>query len=184
MRALLSDMSQSDHPGKATVVIGDNENASGLSYANSVGIKTLNIEFKQFKCRDSFENRLITELTALDIEVVCLAGFMRILSKKFVHKFRNKIINIHPSLLPFFKGLKTHNKVLQAGMAIHGVTVHKVTEELDSGQIIGQAIIPVLQDDTPESLAKRLLPLEHRLYKRSLRNFILKETKPFLLDHS
>ena len=115
------------------------------------------------------------------IELVCLAGFMRILTADFVRGWEGRMLNIHPSLLPLFRGLDTHARAIDSGMAIHGCTVHEVTADLDAGPILGQAVIPILPEDTPDSLATRLLPVEHRLYPEALRRFAAGTRTPFAL---
>lgn len=174
MVALAKSM-EPDHPAEPVLVLSSNPQAAGLKKANAMGIPTVALDHRKFiDNRDEFENELHKALLKSAPDIICLAGFMRILSPAFVGKWAGKILNIHPSILPLFPGLHTHQRALDAGMAVHGCTVHLVTPELDSGPILGQAVIPVKQADTANDLAKRLLPLEHRLYPQVLRNFAAK----------
>ena len=129
------------------------------------------MDHRAFRDRAGFEAAVAAHLRESGAELVCLAGFMRMLTPGFVGAWAGRILNIHPSILPLFPGLDTHARALAAGMAVHGCTVHEVTPELDSGPILGQAVIAVEPDDTPASLAARLLPVEHRLYPAVLRRF-------------
>ncbi|ELU03303.1 hypothetical protein CAPTEDRAFT_51446, partial [Capitella teleta] len=144
-----------------SLVIANRPDAAGLAWAKEQGLPTLLIDHKQFSDRLSFEQALLEALDREKIELVVLAGFMRLLSAEFVARFPKRIINIHPSLLPAYKGLDTHKRVLEAGDKYHGCTVHIVTEALDDGPILAQSKLEVYAGDTPESLAERLLPLEH-----------------------
>jgi phosphoribosylglycinamide formyltransferase-1 len=168
MEALLEDMADPSHPGTPAVVISNREDAGGLAKARAQGVPTAVVPHKG-RPRAAFEAQLAAELARARAEIICLAGFMRILSAGFVQRRAGRILNIHPSLLPLFPGLDTHAQALAAGVAIHGCSVHEVTAELDAGPILGQAAIPVRPEDTPETLAARLLPLEHRLYPAALR---------------
>jgi phosphoribosylglycinamide formyltransferase-1 len=168
MQALLEDMAAPDHPGEPALVLSNVETAGGLAKAEAQGVPTAVVSHKG-RPRAAFEAQLAAELARARAELICLAGFMRILTPGFVQRRAGRILNIHPSLLPLFPGLDTHAQALAAGVAIHGCTVHEVTPELDAGPILGQAAIPVLPSDTPETLAARLLPLEHRLYPAVLR---------------
>lgn len=168
MQALLEDMADPDHPGEPALVLSNREDAGGLAKAEARGVPTAIVPHKG-RPRAAFEAQIAAELARARAEVICLAGFMRILTPGFVQRRAGRILNIHPSLLPLFPGLNTHQQALDAGVAIHGCTVHEVTPQLDAGPILGQAAIPVLPDDTPQTLAARLLPLEHRLYPAVLR---------------
>jgi len=171
MVALARDM-DTGHPGEAVLVLSNNPGAGGLVKAADMGIPTAIVDHRPFKGdREAFEVELHKALLAANPDIICLAGFMRILTPDFTAKWEGKMLNIHPSILPLFMGLHTHQRALDAGMAVHGCTVHRVTAELDGGPILGQAVIPVLAGDTPDDLAARLLPMEHRLYPAVLRKF-------------
>ncbi len=150
-------------------VISNRADATGLFHAQVANIPTAVLEHAQFANREAFDNALSELIDSFAPDVVVLAGFMRILSPAFVQHYAGRLINIHPSLLPEFKGLNTHQRVLEAGCRYHGATVHYVTEELDSGAILAQAQLEVLAEDTPDSLAARVLTLEHQLYPMVLR---------------
>ncbi|MCK4861645.1 MAG: phosphoribosylglycinamide formyltransferase [Rhodobacteraceae bacterium] len=171
MVALTQDM-DAGHPAEPVLVLSNNPNAGGLAKAADMGIPTVVVDHRPFKGnREAFEAELHAALLAANPDIICLAGFMRILTPEFTAKWEGKMLNIHPSILPLFTGLHTHQRALDAGMAVHGCTVHRVTAELDGGPILGQAVIPVHADDTPDNLAARLLPMEHRLYPMVLRKF-------------
>lgn len=176
MVALVRDMA-GDHPAEPVLVLSNNPDAGGMDKAADMGIATGVIDHRPFKGdRDAFEVELHTALKVVDPDIICLAGFMRILTPQFIAKWEGKILNIHPSILPLFTGLHTHKRALDAGMSVHGCTVHCVTAELDGGPILGQAVIPVLATDTVNDLAARLLPMEHRLYPAVLRKFANNDT--------
>lgn len=183
MVALAKDMT-GDHPAEPVLVLSNNPEAGGLSKAAEMGIPTAIVDHRPFKGnREAFEVELHAALLAADPDIICLAGFMRILTPEFIEKWSGKMLNIHPSILPLFTGLHTHQRALDAGMAVHGCTVHKVTSELDGGPILGQAVMPVANTDTADDLAVRLLPLEHRLYPAVLRKFAVgDETKVSLFS--
>ncbi len=171
MVALARDM-DATHPAEPVLVLSNNPDASGLVKADDMGIPTAVVDHRPFKGnREAFEAELHTALLAANPDIICLAGFMRILTPGFIANWEGKILNIHPSILPLFTGLHTHQRALDAGMAVHGCTVHRVTAELDGGPILGQAVIPLHAGDTPDDLAARLLPMEHRLYPAVLRKF-------------
>ncbi len=171
MVALAKDMGAT-HPAEPVLVLSNNPDAGGLAKAADMGIATAVVDHRPFKGdREAFESELHSALLTANPDIICLAGFMRILTPEFTAKWEGKMLNIHPSVLPLFTGLHTHQRALDAGMAVHGCTVHQVTAELDAGPILGQAVIPVLADDTPDDLAARLLPMEHRLYPAVLRKF-------------
>jgi phosphoribosylglycinamide formyltransferase-1 len=160
------------HPAEPVLVLSNNPDAGGLAKAADMGIPTAVVDHRPYKGnREAFEAELHTALLAASPDIICLAGFMRILTPEFTAKWEGKMLNIHPSILPLFTGLHTHQRALDAGMAVHGCTVHRVTAELDGGPILGQAVIPVRAGDTPDDLAARLLPMEHRLYPAVLRKF-------------
>ena len=171
MVALARDM-DAGHPAEAVLVLSNNPDAGGLAKAAELGIPTTVVDYRPFKGnREAFETELHSALLVANPDIICLAGFMRILTPEFTAKWEGKMLNIHPSILPLFTGLHTHQRALDAGMAVHGCTVHRVTAELDGGPILGQAVIPVQTGDMPDDLAARLLPMEHRLYPAVLRKF-------------
>lgn len=169
MAALLDDMAKGSHPAAPAVVIADRPDAPGLERAEARGVPAVTVERKAFPGRAAFEAALGAELARARAELICLAGFMRILTPGFVQRRAGRILNVHPSLLPLFPGLDTHARALEAGVAVHGCTVHEVTAELDAGPILGQAAVPVHADDTAEVLAARVQAAEHRLYPAVLR---------------
>lgn len=171
MTSLVDDMAR-DNFAEPVLVLANNPDAGGLSKAAERGIPTAVIDHRPFKGnREGFEAALHSALLAAAPDIICLAGFMRILTPDFIDKWQGKMLNIHPSILPLFRGLHTHRRALDAGMCVHGCTVHEVTGELDGGPILGQAVIPVHAGDSPDDLAARLLPMEHRLYPAVLRKF-------------
>ena len=182
MRALIQDMAHNNHSAEPALVLSDTIDANGIAFAKEKKILTKIVNYRTFESREIFEERLIQHILDSNIDLICLAGFMRILSPRFVKRFKNSILNIHPSLLPLFPGLNTHKKVLTSGMALHGATVHIVTNELDGGEILGQCIVPVLKGDTQNTLAARLLKKEHILYPKVVRKFINGEYDPILLS--
>ncbi|NPA52213.1 MAG: phosphoribosylglycinamide formyltransferase [Aquificae bacterium] len=151
------------------VVLSNNPNAQGLKIAKNYGIKTFYIDPNSFESRESFDQKLIEILQNHSIDLVVLAGYMRILSDRFIEEFEGKLINIHPSLLPAFQGLKPQKRALEYGAKYSGCTVHFVTKELDSGPIIIQAVVPILPDDTEETLSKKILKYEHRIYPQVIK---------------
>jgi len=168
MASLLTAASQPDYPAEIVVVVSNNPAAGGLQRARELGVETEVIDHKQFGSKAQFEDALHAKLEETGIEIVCLAGFMRLLSETFVDRWRDRLINIHPSLLPAFTGLNTHARALEAGVKVHGCTVHFVRAAMDDGPIIAQAAVPVLPGDTPEALAERVLAAEHKLYPQAL----------------
>ncbi len=161
-----------DHPARPCLVLSNRPDAGGLAKAADLGIPTAVVDHKAFgKDRAAFEAALHAELLKANPDIICLAGFMRILAPEFMAKWAGKMLNIHPSLLPKYKGLNTHARAIEAGDTHSGCSVHEVTAELDGGPILGQAKIAILPDDTPETLAARILPLEHALYPAVLRRF-------------
>ena len=169
MVSLVKASRHRDYPADISLVISNNPDAPGLAKARELGVMAMSINYKNFKNRLSFDMALDSVLQAAQIEMVCCAGFMRILTPEFTSRWQGKLLNIHPSLLPKYKGLNTHQKALDAGDKEHGCTVHYVTPELDSGEIILQHKIKVLNTDTADSLAARLLPLEQKLYPIALK---------------
>lgn len=165
MQALL----EAKLPCRIAAVISNRVDAEGLSIAKAHGIPTAVVEHLNYADRDSFDTALAQSIDAFDPDFVALAGFMRILSAGFVARYHGRLINIHPSLLPAYGGLNTHARALHDGVKIHGCTVHFVTPDLDHGPIIIQAAVPVLQDDTEQTLAARVLHEEHRIYPQAMR---------------
>lgn len=181
MVALVRDMADPDHPAAPCLVLSNRPGAAGLARAEALGVPTAVVDHKAYPSREAFEAELDARLAAAGAEIVVLAGFMRVLTPGFVEGWRGRMLNIHPSILPLFPGLDTHARALAAGMMVHGCTVHEVTPELDSGPILGQAVIPVEAGDTPETLAARLLVQEHRLYPAALRRFAAGDRRPLAL---
>jgi len=169
LAALIAAAQAPDYPAEIVLVVSNRPEAAGLAYASEHGIASEIADHKAFATKAEFEARLQAVLSVAGIELVCLAGFMRLLSGEFVELWQNRIINIHPSLLPAFRGLDTHVRALAAGVCIHGATVHFVRHETDEGPIVAQAAVPVLPDDNAERLAARVLRAEHRLYPMALR---------------
>jgi len=171
-----------DHPARPVLVLSNDPQAAGLSRARDLGVATEAVDHKPFgKDRAAFEAALLPVLEAARPDVVCLAGFMRVLTPQFVDRFKGRMLNIHPSLLPLYKGLNTHARAISAGDPEAGCSVHEVTAELDGGPILGQARVPVLPGDTPDTLGARVLPLEHRLYPAVLRRFASGDHTPVYL---
>ena len=168
MMALVEAARDTDFPAEIVTVISNRPDAAGLAWAESQGIATLAIDHKAYARREDFEDALHQALTSAGVELVCCAGFMRLMTASFVDGWYGRMLNIHPSILPSFKGLATHEQALAAGVKITGCTVHFVVPEMDSGPIIAQAAVPVADDDTPDSLAERILAAEHKLYPHAL----------------
>ena len=169
MQALIEDCAQADSPAEIALVISNKADAGGLAWARAADIATDVVSHRAFADRAAFDAEIDAKLRAAGIQLVCLAGFMRILSDEFVAAWRDRMINIHPSLLPSFRGLDTHARALASGVRLHGCTVHFVRPEMDTGPIILQAAVPVEATDTPDSLAARVLSAEHRIYPLALR---------------
>lgn len=169
LRSLLETASEPGFPAEIVTVIANRPGAGGLDHAAAFGVAAQTIDHTAFPDRVAFEAALTEALETAGAELVCLAGFMRVLSESFVSRWRGRIINIHPSLLPLFPGLDTHARALAAGVKLHGCSVHFVNEGVDEGAILGQAAVPVLAGDTPDRLAARVLRAEHRLYPHCLR---------------
>ena len=172
MVALLSAMQGPGHPAEPVLVLSNNIDAPGLTRARAMGVPVTAIDHRPFRgdraAHDAEVDRALRDAGA---ELVACAGYLRIMTDRLVESWAGRMLNVHPSLLPLFKGLRTHERALQAGVAIHGCTVHEVVPELDSGRILGQAAVPVLPGDTPERLAARVLAEEHRLYPAVLAAF-------------
>ncbi|MAY31277.1 MAG: phosphoribosylglycinamide formyltransferase [Rhodovulum sp.] len=171
-----------DHPARPVLVLANNPDAGGLQKAADLGVDTAVVDHRPFgKDRAAFEAALMEQLSAANPDIICLAGFMRILTPEFTRAWQGRMLNIHPSLLPKYKGLHTHARAIEAGDAEHGCSVHEVTAELDDGPILGQARAPVLAGDTPDELAARVLPMEHKLYPAVLRRFAEGDRTPVYL---
>ncbi|KAB2851058.1 MAG: phosphoribosylglycinamide formyltransferase [Hyphomicrobiaceae bacterium] len=168
MRSLIGAMREADFPAEPAVVIANRPEALGLSWAEEQGIPAIAIDQRQFANRMAFEARLHEALLAHGSELICLAGFMRILTGGFVDRWLDRLMNIHPSLLPLFPGLHTHRRAIDSGALITGCTVHFVRTEMDSGPILAQAAVAVLPGDTEETLSARVLEAEHRIYPLAL----------------
>lgn len=169
MAALIEAAKQAGYPAEIALVVANRPDASGLGVAEAGGVATGVVDHARYTDREDFEHALHANLDVHGVDIVCLAGFMRLLTPWFVRTWEGRLINIHPALLPAFKGLDTHRRALAAGVKIHGASVHFVVPEVDSGPIIAQAAVPVRDDDTEESLAARVLAAEHRIYPLALR---------------
>jgi phosphoribosylglycinamide formyltransferase-1 len=170
MASLIAAAKDDSYPAEIALVVSNRPDAAGLDHARRQGITTAVVDHARYgKDRAAFEHALQDVLTSHRIELVCLAGFMRLLTPWFVGQWQGRMLNIHPALLPAFKGLHTHERALEAGVKTHGATVHFVSAEMDSGEIIVQAEVPVLPGDTPDTLAARVLEAEHRIYPQALR---------------
>lgn len=178
----LVDSMTGDHPARPCLVLANNADAGGLKKAAAAGVATAVVDHRPFKGdRQAFEAELAKPILDAGADIVCLAGFMRVLTAGFVSQFHGRMLNIHPSLLPKYTGLHTHARSLAAGDAEHGCSVHEVTAVLDDGPLLGQARVPVLSDDTPETLAARVLTQEHILYPAVLRRYAAGDRTAVLL---
>ncbi len=169
LQALIDACAAPDFPAEIALVISNRPKAQGLARAEAAGITTLVVDHRDFGEREEFEDALHAALKDARVDLVCLAGFMRLLNPDFVNRWRDRLINIHPSLLPAYRGLKTHERVIADGVRFTGATVHFVRPEMDDGPIIVQAVVPVHPEDTPDSLATRVLEYEHRIYVEAVR---------------
>lgn len=169
MTALMKAAKAKNYPAEIVLVLSNRPEAQGLELAKAEGIPTAIVDHKTFSTREDFDAAIQRELSAAKIDFVCLAGFMRVLTDDFVDRWKGRMLNIHPSLLPAFKGTDTHRHALLAGVKTHGATVHFVVPELDSGPIVMQAEVSVRPDDTEEKLAARVLKVEHRIYPAALK---------------
>jgi len=172
MAAILQAASAEQWPAQVVAVISNQANAPGLATASAAGIAARVVEHVAYPDRAQFDQALSAVIDAYAPDLVVLAGFLRILTPEFVEHYHGRLLNIHPSLLPSFPGLDTHRRALEAGVKVHGATVHFVTPELDHGPIIEQATVPVLDTDTEDTLASRVLEQEHVIYPRTVREFI------------
>lgn len=182
MAALIDDMARPGHPARPVLVVSSEPGAAGIARAEAAGVPAVALDHRAFAQRSEFEAALQARLEAAGADLLCLAGFMRILGGSFVERWRGRALNIHPSLLPRYPGLDTHARALAAGDREAGCTVHELTPELDAGPILGQARVPVLPDDTAAALAARVLRAEHRLYPAVLRRFAAGDRRPVLLS--
>ena len=172
MQAILKVAAAERWPAQIAAVISNQPNAAGLDVARAAGIATSAINHRDYPDRELFDAALAELIDQHSPDLIVLAGFMRILTPGFVNKYFGRLINIHPSLLPSFPGLHTHQQAIDAGVKVHGATVHFVTAELDHGPIIAQAVVPVLDDDTEDTLAARVLEQEHRIYPQAVLDLI------------
>lgn len=180
MLALVRDMGQGGYATPVLVASNDPA-ATGLEKAAALGIPTAAVDHRAFPSREAFESALSEKIDAAQPDILCLAGFMRILTPGFIRRYEGRMLNIHPSLLPKYPGLHTHARALAAEDTEAGCTVHEVTADLDAGPILGQARVPVLPDDTEDTLAARVLVQEHQLYPAVLRRFAAGDRIPVLL---
>jgi phosphoribosylglycinamide formyltransferase-1 len=170
MAALIEAAKEADYPAEIALVVSNWADAAGLARAERAGIATAVVDHTAYgKDREAFERALQAVLEAHRIDLVCLAGFMRLLSPWLVERWQGRMLNIHPALLPAFKGLDTHRRALAAGAKVHGATVHLVVADVDSGPILAQEGVPVREDDTVETLSARVLEIEHRIYPQALK---------------
>ncbi|MGF6242929.1 phosphoribosylglycinamide formyltransferase-1 [Paraburkholderia sp. GAS38] len=172
MEAIVRACSREGWPAQVAAVIANRPDAAGLEFAASHGIATAVVDHRQFSDRETFDAALAREIDAFAPDLVALAGFMRVLTPGFVDRYAGRMLNVHPSLLPSFTGLKTHQQALDAGVRLHGASVHFVTSELDHGPIVLQSAVPVLQGDDAAALAGRVLETEHTIYPRAVRWFV------------
>ena len=172
MEAIVRACSNEGWPAQIAAVIANRPDAAGLEFAASHGIATAVVDHRQFPDRETFDAALAREIDAFAPDLVALAGFMRVLTPGFVDRYAGRMLNVHPSLLPSFTGLKTHQQALDAGVRLHGASVHFVTSELDHGPIVLQSAVPVLQGDDAAALAGRVLETEHTIYPRAGRWFV------------
>lgn len=180
MIALAQAAASPSYPAEIVAVISDNASSKGLAKAATFGIPTHIIARNDFYSKVQHEEAMLALLSSYHTDIICFAGFMRLVSPSFIAPYHGRILNIHPSLLPLFSGLNTHQRAIDAGMKIAGCSVHLVTEKVDDGPIIAQGAVPILAGDTADSLSTRVLQVEHRLYPAALKKFICKE--PVALD--
>ncbi|WP_046567948.1 phosphoribosylglycinamide formyltransferase [Paraburkholderia fungorum] len=172
MEAIVRACADEGWPAQVAAVIANRPDAAGLAFAASHGIATAVVDHRQFPDRESFDAALARQIDSFAPDLVVLAGFMRVLTPGFVDRYAGRMLNVHPSLLPSFPGLKTHQQALDAGVRLHGASVHFVTSQLDHGPIVAQAAVPVEAGDTPAMLAERVLATEHIIYPRAVRWFV------------
>ena len=172
MEAIIKDSKRINYPGIVKFVLSNNPSALGIIKAKNLGIKTFVFPIDKNHSIETFEKRLLNLLIKKKIDLICLAGFMKILSKNFLQNYKGIILNIHPSILPSIKGLNTHQRILEKDIKTHGASVHIVSPELDSGKILGQVTINILKEDTPKKLARKIIKKEHKLYTKVIRNIL------------
>lgn len=178
MAALLAAMAVPGGAAEPVLVAANRPEATGLDHAAAQGVPTACIDHRPWgEDREGFEQALSAEIEAAGADLVVLAGFMRLLTPWFVARWHDRLINIHPSLLPLFRGLDTHARALAAGVAVHGCTVHLVRDDVDAGPILAQGVVPVIAGDTPERLAARVIRMEHRLYPAALQAFASRQLR-------
>jgi phosphoribosylglycinamide formyltransferase-1 len=169
MMALVAAAKAADYPAEIVGVVSDKVDAGGIAKAAAEGIATFAFPRKDYASKDAHEAAIFSALDELSPDILCLAGYMRLLTPTFIQRYEGRMLNIHPSLLPLFPGLHTHQRAIDAGMRIAGCTVHFVTEGMDEGPVIGQAAVPILTGDTADALAGRVLTIEHQLYPQALK---------------
>ena len=175
LQAIIDNIENNNLPAEIAVVISNVKDANGLKRARNHGIETLFMDSQSYPDRNSFEQDLVKNIKAKSVNLICLAGFMRILGKFFIEAFPNRIINVHPSLLPAFPGLHVQKRALEHGVRFSGATIHFVNEEVDSGPIILQAVVPIYDEDNEDSLSRRILEQEHIIYSAAIRLIIEKK---------
>lgn len=169
LQALLASSAAADYPAKIALVISNVPEAGGLTHTAAAGVPGRVLPHGDFTSREAFDTAVTAAFEDAGVDLICMAGFMRLVTPGFIERWRDRLLNIHPSLLPLFPGLDTHARALAAGVKLHGCTVHFVRPETDTGPIVGQAAVPVLAGDTAEALAARVLAAEHQLYPHCLR---------------
>lgn len=172
MEALIKHSLTEESSFEISQVISNKKDALAIEKAHNYGIKTAVVDRKEYSSKSAHEKAILDQLSTTEVDCICLAGYMQLLSKEFIDCYKNKILNIHPSLLPLFPGLDTHNKALSSGMKIAGCTVHIVTEIMDDGPIIGQAVVPIFNNDDADTLQKRILKVEHSLYSKAVEKYL------------
>lgn len=178
MEALAQAAARPGYPARIAAVISDQAQAAGIKKAESMNIPVHVLERKSFSSKQQHEEAILECLASLQSDILCLAGYMRLISPRMITPYQGRILNIHPSLLPLFPGLDTHRRAIDSGMKIAGCTVHIVTEKMDEGPILAQAAVPIYKSDDASILAQRVLKAEHCLYPEALRSFINKSTLP------
>ena len=174
LQSIINASKNENFPCKVKFVFSDNHNAKGINLAKESGIDTFSLEIKVFKNKREFEEQILKLIKPYDLRLICLAGYMKILSKKFIDCYPNKILNIHPSLLPKYKGLNTHRRVLENNETKTGCTVHYVNQEMDGGEIILQKEVNISAEDTESSIAKKVLKEEHIIYSEAIKLVLTK----------
>ncbi|OIQ89119.1 phosphoribosylglycinamide formyltransferase [mine drainage metagenome] len=172
MQAIVNACEREHWPARVAAVVSNRPDAAGLAYAAGLGIATAVVDHTAYSCREDFDAALAACIDQYSPRAIVLAGFMRVLTSAFVQRYAGRLINIHPSLLPAFPGLRTHQRALDAGVKWHGATAHLVTNDLDHGPIVAQAVVPVHDDDTEVMLAERVLEQEHRIYPAAVRALV------------